>query len=84
MCKMWDDSWKVLEHPDFTDKPFYDSPDDFDPKEHWWSLRYSMSIDEMNKFNQMEKEMGAVVSISEGEAAGEISKIFKNKLFEEM
>ena len=37
MCKMWDDSWKVLEHPDFTDKPFYDSPDDFDPKEHWWS-----------------------------------------------
>ena len=21
-CKMWDESWKVLEHPDFTDKPF--------------------------------------------------------------
>ena len=57
MCKMWDDSWKVLEHPDFTDKPFYDSPDDFDPKEHWWSLRYSMSIDEMNKFNDKVEEL---------------------------
>ena len=21
-CKMWDDTWKVLEHPEFTDKPF--------------------------------------------------------------
>ena len=21
-CKMWDDTWKVLEHPKFTDKPF--------------------------------------------------------------
>ena len=57
MCKMWDDSWKVLEHPDFTDKPFYDSPDDFDPKEHWWSLRYSMSIDEMNKFNDRVEDL---------------------------
>jgi len=57
MCKMWDDSWKVLEHPDFTDKPFYDSPDDFDPKEHWWSLRYSMNIDEMNNFNDKVEEL---------------------------
>ena len=31
-------------------------------------------FDEINKFNQMEKEMGAVVSFSEGEASGEISK----------
>ena len=37
----------------------------------------------MNKFNQMEKEMGAVVSYSEGEASGEISKIFDKSLFEE-
>ena len=22
--KMWDESWKVLEHPEFTDKPYYD------------------------------------------------------------
>ena len=23
-CKMWDDSWKPIEHNDFTDKPFID------------------------------------------------------------
>ena len=30
---------------------------------------------QINKSNQMEKEMGAVVSFSEGEASGEISKV---------
>ena len=40
-------------------------------------------FDEMNKFNQMEKEMGAVISYSEGEASGEISKIFDKSIFEE-
>jgi hypothetical protein len=45
-CKMWDDSWKQLEHPDFTDKPFIEG----DTK-NWWSLRYAMSKDEMNKIN---------------------------------
>ena len=49
-CKMWDDTWKPLEHPDFTDKPFYDSPSDFKP-DHWWSLRYTMTKDEMNEIN---------------------------------
>ena len=56
-CKMWDDTWKVLEHPEFTDKPFYHSPDDFVPNEHWWSLRYTMSIDEMNLFNDKVEEL---------------------------
>ena len=56
-CKMWDESWKVLEHPEFTNKPFYDSPDDFKPDEHWWSLRYTMSIDEMNSFNDKVEEL---------------------------
>lgn len=46
-CKMWDASWKPLEHPDFTDKPFIEG----DTK-NWWSLRYTMSKDEMNKINQ--------------------------------
>ena len=55
--KMWDDSWRVLEHPEFTDKPFYDSPDDFKPDEHWWSLRYSMNIDEMNSFNDKVEDL---------------------------
>ncbi len=49
-CKMWDDSWKVLEHPDFTNKPFYSEPEDFKP-DHWWSLRYTMSKEEMNRIN---------------------------------
>tara|TARA_Y100000310_G_scaffold272620_1_gene287724 strand:- start:3125 stop:4135 length:1011 start_codon:yes stop_codon:yes gene_type:complete len=57
VCKMWDDSWKVLEHPEFTDKPFFDSPEDFDPDKHWWSLRYTMGIDEMNKFNDNVDEL---------------------------
>ena len=56
-CKMWDESWKVLEHPEFTDKPFYDSPNDFKPNEHWWSLRYTMSINEMNSFNDKVEEL---------------------------
>jgi len=46
ICKMWDESWKPLEHTEFTDKPFIEN--DY---ENWWSLKYTMSIDEMNKFN---------------------------------
>ena len=57
VCKMWDDTWKVLEHPDFTDKPYYESPDDFDPKKHWWSLRYTMSKKEMDKINDKTTEL---------------------------
>ena len=55
-CKMWDESWKMLEHPDFTDKPHYDSPKDFRP-EYWWSLRYTMTKDEMNKINDKTDEL---------------------------
>jgi hypothetical protein len=51
-CKMWDDSWKQLEHPDFTDKPFIEG----DTK-NWWSLRYAMSKDEMNKINDKTNEL---------------------------
>lgn len=47
ICKMWDDSWKPLEHPDFTDKPFIEN--DYD---NWWSLKYTMTKDEMNKINE--------------------------------
>jgi len=55
-CKMWDDTWKELEHPDFTDKPFYDKPEQFKP-DHWWSLRYTMNKDEMNKINEKTDEL---------------------------
>jgi len=54
-CKMWDESWKVLEHPEFTNKPFIDI-DTVDTK-NWWSLRYNMNIDEMNSFNNKVEEL---------------------------
>ena len=51
-CKMWDDTWKQLEHPDFTDKPFIEG----DTK-NWWSLRYTMSKDEMNAINNKTEDL---------------------------
>jgi hypothetical protein len=45
ICKMWDDTWKPMEHPSFTENQHSDS------KLDWWSLNYDMSIDEMNSFN---------------------------------
>jgi hypothetical protein len=45
ICKMWDESWKTLEHPAFTDYSHSDSKGD------WWGLNYDMSLDEMNRFN---------------------------------
>jgi hypothetical protein len=52
ICKMWDESWKILEHPDFTDKPFIEN--DYD---NWWSLKYTMSADEMYKINEKVEEL---------------------------
>jgi len=52
ICKMWDDTWKLLEHPDFTDKPFI--ANDYD---NWWSLKYTMTKDEMNKINDKTDEL---------------------------
>jgi len=51
-CKMWDESWKPLEHPEFTDKPFIEGDD-----KNWWSLRYVMSKDEMNAINDKTNEL---------------------------
>ena len=51
-CKMWDDSWLPIEHNDFTDKPCI--PGDYD---NWWSLKYTMSKDEMNKINEKVDEL---------------------------
>jgi len=58
-CKMWDDSWKVLEHPEFTDKPYVDIST-VDTK-NWWSHRYNMNIDEMNKFNDKVQDLDVQV-----------------------
>ena len=52
ICKMWDESWKVIEHTEFTDKPFIE--DDYD---NWWSLKYTMTLDEMNSFNDKVGEL---------------------------
>ena len=51
-CKMWDDSWLPIEHNDFTDKPCI--PNDY---ENWWSLKYTMSREEMNKINEKVDEL---------------------------
>ena len=52
ICKMWDKSWEVVEHPEFTIKPFIDN--DY---KNWWSLKYTMNIDEMNSFNDKVEEL---------------------------
>ena len=53
--KMWDESWKVLEHPKFTDAKFKEREEDWenDPS----SILYTMSLAEMNKVNEETKEV---------------------------
>ena len=51
-CKMWDDTWKPIEHIDFTDKPF--------GGEHstkWYGTRYVMSIEEMDNINNKVEDL---------------------------
>jgi len=55
-CKMWDESWKQLEHPDFTDKPFIEG----DTK-NWWSLRYTMNKSEMDEINDKTEDLDVQV-----------------------
>ena len=51
-CKMWDDSWKPLEHPKFTNKPFIEGD-----TTNWWSLRYTMTEQEMDAINAETEEL---------------------------
>ena len=53
--KMWDDSWKPLEHVEFTDKPFIEHDD-----KNWWNIPYTMNIDEMNEFNDKVEDLDIV------------------------
>jgi hypothetical protein len=53
--KMWDSSWEPLEHIEFTDKPFI-----HDDCENWWSIRYTMTQNEMNEFNDKVDELDIV------------------------
>jgi len=53
--KMWDESWKVLEHPKFTDKPYYEMDTEEETRlatTSPWSIRYTMSQQEMDEVNQ--------------------------------
>ncbi len=52
---MWDDSWKPLEHVEFTDKPFIEHDD-----KNWWSIPYTMNINEMNKFNDKVEDLDII------------------------
>jgi len=54
-CKMWDNSWELLEHPEFTNKPFKDL--DFN---NWWSHHYTTSIGEMNKINNKVTDLNVI------------------------
>lgn len=52
--KMWDDSWKVLEHVDMTDKPYHGIAEKDEPelaKTMPYSIRYVMSQEEMEEIN---------------------------------
>ena len=58
--KMWDDSGRVLEHPEFTNKPYYDMDTEEDKKKAEsspWSIRYTMSQREMDEVNSKTKEL---------------------------
>ena len=58
--KMWDDSWKVLEHPKFTDKPYYDMDTEEDKRKAEsspWSIRYTMSQEEMDEVNSKTEDL---------------------------
>jgi hypothetical protein len=48
-CKMWDETWKCVEHIDMTDKPV--------DNKKWWGTRYHMSIEEMNKINDKVEDL---------------------------
>ena len=48
--KMWDDSWKVLEHPKFTNCKYLER-DDTGAFTEPHSIRYVMSLEEMNDIN---------------------------------
>jgi hypothetical protein len=53
--KMWDASWKPLEHVEFTDKPFIN-----DDEENWWSIRYTMNKQEMDTFNDKVEDLDII------------------------
>jgi hypothetical protein len=53
-CKMWDDSWKILEHPKLTDLPR-------DPYA-WYGTRSYMPYDKMEEINKDSKSPEIIIS----------------------
>jgi len=54
--KMWDDSWKILQHPKFDNATYHEMHHDTwqdDPSSIW----YTMNIDEMNAINDETEEV---------------------------
>ncbi len=50
--KMWDESWKVIEHVDFENLPYISiGTHPKEARETPYSIRYTMSIEEMNEIN---------------------------------
>ena len=52
--KMWDSNWTPLEHPDFTNETYYEDERAF---KYPHSIRYTMSIDEMNTINEKVEDL---------------------------
>ena len=58
--KMWDESWRVLEHPEFTNKPYYDMDTEETKRlaeSSPWSIRYTMNQEEMDEVNSKTKDL---------------------------
>lgn len=53
--KMWDAGWKVIEHNDFTNEQFIDTPEW--NLNHWASSKSYMTIDQMNEINDKAQEL---------------------------
>ena len=56
--KMWDDSWRILEHTDFEDKPYHGTIEE--PELAYsmpYSIRYTMSKKEMDEINNKTDEL---------------------------
>ena len=52
--KMWDETWTILEHPKFTNKPYYSMDTEEETRlatTSPWSIRYTMSQREMDEVN---------------------------------
>tara|TARA_R110002167_G_scaffold108006_2_gene276049 strand:- start:281 stop:1336 length:1056 start_codon:yes stop_codon:yes gene_type:complete len=54
MCKMWDYTWEMLEHPEFTNKEYASGPENIDK---WWGTWYTMNIEEMDEINSKTEDL---------------------------